>query len=206
MTYAWDLDGDTQFDDSTNAQPTWTYATAGAVTVRLRVTDPFSGTDTDTIQINPVANQAPIATITSPTSSFTWRVDEMISFSGSATDSGAPLPASALSWDIVLNHCQAGGACHEHVIQTIDDISSGSFTAPDHAYPSFLTIRLTATDGGGLTGEDEVAIQPETSVLTIASNPSGAQIQMGVEGALNTFTAPVEITAIVGGSITVNAP
>ncbi|HEY3427605.1 MAG TPA: PQQ-dependent sugar dehydrogenase, partial [Acidimicrobiia bacterium] len=206
LTYAWDLDGDTQFDDSTNPQPTWTYTTAGPVTVRLRVTDPFLGTDTETIQISPVANQAPVASITAPVSSLTWRVEEMISFSGSATDGGAPLPASALSWEIVLNHCQPGRACHEHVIQNIDDVSSGTFTAPDHAYPSFLTIRLIATDTGGLTDEDEVSIQPETTVVTIASNPSGAQVQAGVEGVLDTFTAPVEITAIVGGSITVNAP
>ena len=206
LTYAWDLDGDTQFDDSISPQPTWTYTTAGAVTVGLRVTDPFSGTDTDTIQVNPVANQAPIASITNPPGSFTWRVDEMISFSGNATDGGSPLPASALSWEIVVNHCQPGGACHEHVIQTIDDVFSGSFTAPDHAYPSFLTIRLTATDSGGLTGEDEVSIQPETVVLTLASAPLGAQVQAGVEGALDTFTAPVEITAIVGGSLTIGVP
>jgi hypothetical protein len=39
LTYAWDLDGDGQFDDSTAAKPTWTCNSAAAVTVRLRVTD-----------------------------------------------------------------------------------------------------------------------------------------------------------------------
>ena len=39
ITYAWDLDGDGVFDDSTAAQPTFTYTQTGSFTVRLRVTD-----------------------------------------------------------------------------------------------------------------------------------------------------------------------
>jgi plastocyanin len=40
LTYAWDLDGDGAFDPgATGATATRTYATAGTVTVRLRVTD-----------------------------------------------------------------------------------------------------------------------------------------------------------------------
>ena len=40
LTYAWDLDGDGAYDDSTAAAPSFTYTTAGVVTVRLRVSDP----------------------------------------------------------------------------------------------------------------------------------------------------------------------
>src|SRR6185436_2905414 len=39
LTYAWDLDGDGDFDDSTVAQPSFTYTGTGAWTVRLKVTD-----------------------------------------------------------------------------------------------------------------------------------------------------------------------
>src|SRR4051794_30668794 len=39
LPYAWDLDGDGAYDDSTAAKPSFTYTAAGAVTVRLRVTD-----------------------------------------------------------------------------------------------------------------------------------------------------------------------
>ena len=39
LTFAWDLDGDGQYDDSTAAKPSRTYTQAGNVTVRLRVTD-----------------------------------------------------------------------------------------------------------------------------------------------------------------------
>ena len=40
LTYAWDLDGDGAYDDSTAAAPSFTYPTPGVVTVRLRVSDP----------------------------------------------------------------------------------------------------------------------------------------------------------------------
>ena len=53
LTYAWDLDGDGAYDDSTAATPSFTYTTAGTVTVRLRVTDPggLQGTATTTITV-----------------------------------------------------------------------------------------------------------------------------------------------------------
>ena len=40
LTYAWDLDGDGAFDDSTASQPTYTYTQPGSYTAALRVTDP----------------------------------------------------------------------------------------------------------------------------------------------------------------------
>ena len=40
LSYAWDLDGDGAYDDSTVAAPSFTYPTARVVTVRLRVRDP----------------------------------------------------------------------------------------------------------------------------------------------------------------------
>ena len=38
-SYAWDLDGDGAYDDSTAAEPSFQYTAAGTYTVRLRVTD-----------------------------------------------------------------------------------------------------------------------------------------------------------------------
>ena len=81
-----------------------------------------------------------------------------------------------------MNHCEDGGTCHEHVIQTITGATSGSFTAPSHPYPSFLTIRLTATDSGGLTNLAVVDLQPNTTVITIDASPAGLSVEAGVEG------------------------
>jgi PKD repeat protein len=52
LTYAWDLEGDGQFDDSTAVAPTFTYSTAGSYPVTLRVADGNGGTDTDQITVS----------------------------------------------------------------------------------------------------------------------------------------------------------
>jgi PKD repeat protein len=59
LTYAWDLDGDGQLDDSTAAQPSHTYA-AGSYTVTLQVSDGHGGSDTETVAIT--ATAPPVAT------------------------------------------------------------------------------------------------------------------------------------------------
>ena len=46
LTYAWDLDGDGAYDDSTAAQPGYTYLSTGSYQAALRVTDDRGGTGT----------------------------------------------------------------------------------------------------------------------------------------------------------------
>jgi len=52
LSYAWDLDGDGQFDDSTLVDPSFTYTSGGTVVVGLEVDDGNGGTDTDTVTIS----------------------------------------------------------------------------------------------------------------------------------------------------------
>ena len=145
LGYAWDLDGDGAFDDATTAQASWNYTAAGAYTATLRVTDGQGLSDTDAVTIT-VGNTAPTATINTPTAGTTWKVGDTISFSGSATDAqDGTLPASALSWDLVLHHCPSN--CHTHPLQSFSG-AGGSFTAPDHEYPSYLELRLTRPTRG----------------------------------------------------------
>ncbi len=100
LTYAWDLDGDGAYDDSTAPQPQFTYTSPGNVTVRLRVTDPLGAQDTESILIS-VGNSPPTAVINQPTGAFTWHVGENVAFSGQGTDpETGNLPASALSWQV----------------------------------------------------------------------------------------------------------
>ncbi|MBL8955893.1 MAG: thrombospondin type 3 repeat-containing protein, partial [Myxococcaceae bacterium] len=202
LTYAWDLDGDGDFDDSTAVAPQYTYLVSGTVTVGLRVTDAQGGSSTATASIS-ASNTAPTAIIDTPPATLTWAVGDTLTFSGRGTDAqDGALPASALTWEVILQHCPGG--CHEHVVQTFTGVASGSFTAPDHEYPSHLTLRLRVVDSGGLPHVTTVDLQPRTVVLTVESVPPGLGIALGSASRATPFTT----TVIVGSqnSITVGSP
>ncbi len=198
LAYAWDLDGDGGYDDSTVARPTYTYTTQGTVTAALRVTDPSGASGTKTVTIS-VGNTAPSATITGPAAGTTWKVGDVIAFAGSATDpQDGALPASALKWSLVQQHCPSN--CHEHPVQQFTG-ASGSFTAPDHEYPSHLELRLTATDSGGLSTTVSRRLDPRTVALTFQTNPGGMRVAVNATESVATFTR----TVIVGSANTISA-
>ena len=199
ITYAWDLDGDGAFDDSTATRPTYTYTASSSYTAALRVTDTGGLLSTATVTIN-VGNTPPTATITAPAAGTTWKVGDLISFSGSATDQqDGPLPASALSWKLVQQHCPSN--CHQHVVQSWTGVASGSFNAPDHEYPSYLELWLTATDSGGLQDTKILRLDPRTVVLTFQTNPGGLRLAVNGSEATATFTR----TVIIGSTNTISA-
>ena len=200
LQFAWDLDGDGAFDDSTMVRPTHTYTSAGTVTATLRVTDRAGATDDQSITISVGGNTAPTAVINAPGAGTTWSVGDVINFSGSATDAqDGALPPSALTWNLVMNHCPSN--CHKHPVQSYAGVVGGSFTAPDHQYPSYLELELTATDSGGLTATTVVRLDPRTVQLTFQTSPGG--LQLAVNG--TAAKAPITRTVIVGSSNTVSA-
>jgi glucose/arabinose dehydrogenase len=146
------------------------------------------------------ANTQPTPTISAPTAGTTWAVADVISFSGSATDAeDGTVPASGLSWTLIMHHCPS--TCHAHEVQTFAG-ASGSFAAPDHEYPSHLELRLTATDSAGSSGNASVRLDPKTVNVTFSTQPSGLQLAVGG----SSQAAPFQRTLIVGSTVSVSAP
>ncbi len=200
LTYAWDLDADGAFDDASTATASYTYSQPGSYTATLRVSDPSTASDTASVTIS-VGNTPPTAVIDTPPAGTTWKVGDIIAFSGHATDpQSGNLPASALTWALVLLHCPS--TCHEHPLQTFSGTASGSFVAPDHEYPAHLELRLTATDSGGLSHTSIVRLDPQTVDLTFQSSPTGLLLAVGSTSQPTPFTR----TAIMGGSLSISAP
>lgn len=205
--YSWDLNGDSVFGDSTSSTPSYTYTTPGTYIASLRVTDKHNATNTSSVTIS-ANNTAPTAVIDTPgansclSANPCWIVGQTINFSGHATDQqDGNLPASGLSWSIILHHCTDLG-CHTHTVQNVLGVASGSFTAPDHDYPAYLEIQLTATDSGGLQNTTSVLLYPRTVNFTLQSNPSGLQLNInGVSG-----TTPFVHAVIVNSNNSVSAP
>jgi glucose/arabinose dehydrogenase len=205
LTYSWDVNGDGVFGDATGPTASYTYTAAGMYQPSLRVTDDQGATGTASVTIT-AGNTAPTAVIDTPPPSLTWKVGDTISFSGHATDTqDGTLPASALTWSVIMHHCFTPTDCHDHVIQTVPGVSSGSFTAPDHGYPCWIELRLTATDSGGLASTTSVRLDPKTALLTFKTNPGGLALTgLGVNESL--VRTPYSVTVVIGSSNSVSAP
>jgi glucose/arabinose dehydrogenase len=189
LKYSWDLNGDRTYGDSTAGRPSFTYTKAGVYRVGLTVTDTNGASARDIVAIS-VGNTPPAATITAPTSNLTWAVGDPIAFDGSATDpQNGTLPPSALSWSLILHHCPSN--CDTHVIQDFKGVRSGSFNAPDHDYPAYLELRLTATDSGGLKDTQTVRLDPKTVQLSLKSSPPALSLTLNAVSARAPFTRTV---------------
>jgi hypothetical protein len=151
-----------------------------------------------------VGNSAPpVATIASPPPTLLWSVGDTINFSGGATDDeDGTLPASALDWEMIVQHCGTPKDCHAHEVEHVSGVDHGSFVAPDHEYPSYLELRLTAQDSGGLVHTEIVNILPRTITQHFRSSPDGLRLVVGS----NSIVTPFDRVAIQGSSVSISAP
>ncbi|MGI5212315.1 PQQ-dependent sugar dehydrogenase [Plantactinospora sp. CA-290183] len=201
LDYQWDFTGDGTVD-ATGVTATHTYPAVGTYSARLRVVDMGGLADTATVQIR-VGTSAPVPVIDLPTAALRWVVGQTVSFAGRATDpQEGELPPSALSWQLVNRHCGTAEDCHTHPVREVDGVAAGTFLAPDHEYPSYLELTLTATDSGGLTGSTTLRLDPQTVKLSLASNPSGLRLNLNGK----TFTTPTVTQVIAGATTTLSAP
>ena len=99
-----------------------------------------------------------------------------------------------------MRHCPDD--CHSHIIETFTGVKTGSFTAPDHEYPSHLLLGVVVTDSGGLQAQDEVELFPSTGAVGGATSPAGIPITVGPA----TGTPPPAVTGIVNSTVGVSAP
>jgi glucose/arabinose dehydrogenase len=197
------LDGqlviDKWFDQAPTTYTATVNVTAGDHEVKVEFYE-HTGTAVAQVSWQPVGSP-PTAVIDTPTAGTTWKVNDVISFSGHATDpEDGQLGSSALSWSLVLQHCPSN--CHTHSLQSFPATASGSFAAPDHDYPSYLELSLTATDSTGLQHTVTRRLDPQTVPLTFQTSPTGLTLSVGGVPA----TAPFTRTVIVGSSNSITAP
>ena len=203
ISFAWDLDGDGAFDDSTLAKPSKSYS-AGTWLPAVKVTDSLGASSVQGFVITS-GNTAPTPVIDTPSASLKWTAGQTIAFTGHATDpEDGALAAAQLSWRVILHHCTGPlpTDCHQHIIQDFAGVAGDSFQAPDHDLPAHLELRLTATDSAGLSTTVSRQLDPQTVSLTFATNPTGLTLTAGS----TTRVAPFAHAFIVNGSVSLNAP
>ncbi|MDQ6907407.1 MAG: PQQ-dependent sugar dehydrogenase, partial [Chloroflexota bacterium] len=204
LSYSWDFgDGSTP---SPEANPSHIYElTCGSAACKyvatLTVTSSVSGAN-GSVGVTIGVGQPPVATITAPGPSLTYKVGDTIAFSGSATDSlDGDVPPSDLSWQVIVHHCP--GNCHTHFLLRRSGVAADSFTIPDHGDNSYFEIILTATNSAGVPNSNSVSLHPQTARVTLQTSPTGLPIVY--DGGV-TYTTPHTFDSVVGSRHTITAP
>jgi hypothetical protein len=87
-------------------------------------------------------------------------------------------------------------------VQTFAGKRRGSFETPEHEFPSFLKLRLTATDSDGLASTRTIALRPKVAKVTLHSEPTGLVLGLNDEYG----PTPVTRKVIVGARFVLVAP
>jgi hypothetical protein len=189
LTYAWDLDDDGQFDDSTSQTPTFTrVGRDGAFVVRVRVTDQHGAfADDDAVvtvtNVAPTVSLAAISTVTENTTT---------SISGVVTDAGWLDPLTAtVDWGDgtsstatgVLENSEPGAALTYSATHTYGD--DGVFTVTVCGRDDDTTSAPCAVRTATVTNTNPTA----TIDLSSATLVNGVPTIIATEGQPTAFSA-----------------
>jgi glucose/arabinose dehydrogenase len=204
LHFAWDLDGDGQFDDGTAAKAEHTYTESENETARVRVKDDVNHSDVALIDLYPGDEGPPDISIVKPGPDLKWAIGESLEYEATAIDPdgeefGSGPGTLTPHWQFVLEHCPA--FCHDHPLTSSDTVS-GEFSIPPHEYPSHLRLEFSATDSRGLSATKAVQAYPRLIEVGVGSNPPGVPLTLDGTTLANPFTA----TTIAGGRVAVSAP
>ena len=183
----------------TVANVTHTYNQNGVYTARLTATSGGQDSLSDPIDIR--VGSPPTATILMPFDGAPFRAQDIITYSGSATDSDGPLTDSSYTWIIPFHHDD-----HTHPGHGPVQGPSGDFEIPntDHDYrdDTSYEITLTVTDADGLTGSDTLFILPDKVDIVFDTLPQG--LSFGIDGV--STQAPFVLDTLIGFQHVLSAP
>jgi PKD repeat protein len=186
LSYAWDLDNDGAYDDSTAASPKWAYGDNGSHTVGLQVTNSSGYTDTTSISFN-TTNVAPTVTIdlsdlAGMQEGDTRTVDATFSDPGwldsyqGNVDLGTTYrddvtPAVSVTTEGGKGSGDAGGATSDQGTATAEVTYGDNGT---------YTVTVDITDDDGAVGSDDADATVANVVPTATIDGSGEQVYDGV--------------------------
>lgn len=170
---------------------------AGQYTVT--VTNTVSSVTSNAATLTVSSNALPVAQITSPTAGTTYAGGNIISFSGTASDTeDGTIPASSFDWVITFHHDN-----HIHPGPAVaSGVPGGQFTIPntgETASNVYYRIHLIVTDSQGAIDSSYIDILPRIVTITLQTAPVGLTVTLdgqpvvapytftGVEGILRTL-------------------
>lgn len=170
---------------------------------RLIVTNGFGTIASEPATLTVTTNRAPVAAIAAPALGARFNAGDTIAYAGSATDpEDGPLPASAFSWrvDYFTNTVE------RPFVPLTAGVAGGSFTIPTVSPYTladvFYRVTLTVTDSGGRTATATRDLAPNTSRVTLRTEPPG--LQLFLDG--QPYAAPTSFVGVVGLTRPLDAP
>jgi glucose/arabinose dehydrogenase/chitodextrinase len=155
---------------------------------RAVVTNDFGDAISDEAILTVTTNQPPSATITEPAAGALYSAGEVITFAGTGTDpEDGFLPPAGFTWQVDFHH-----ADHHHpFIPPTAGATGGSFTIPTSGETSadvWYRLYLTVRDSDGAIHTTYRDLLPRTSRITLASNPSGLQLELDGQPMVTPFS------------------
>ena len=204
LSYQWTFgDGTT----STDANPTKTYDAKGVYSARLTVS-----AGGDQARSQPIVIQVgipPELTVSAPVEGQLYRAGDTITYNAFARDAaGLDLNDADIKTEVRLHH-----GSHFHPFVGPLTGRAGSFTIPTTGEASADTsyeIKVTATDGNGLTATKVVNVFPRKTEISLETSPAGLGLSAdgipvstprtftGVEGFQRELSAPSSAVALDG--------
>lgn len=179
FTYAWDFNDDGRID-STEPNPTFTYAVAGVFTARLTLTDQSGKTGTATVQIT-AGNTAPVVEIVSPPAGGIFDFGDEVPFRVTVTDpEDGDIDCTRVQVDYALGHdSHSHGLVQEHacegVLTTMADEGHG-LDANIYGVLAATYTDLGAGDLPALTGQTAIVLQPRLRQAEHYGEAQGIQV------------------------------
>ena len=173
LIYEWDLDGDGEFDDSTEAAPSHTFLQGGTFVVHAAGHRHLRAPSTPTRSRSPSA--------AGPSARSTPRAGHHVGGRRRRSRSRARPPTRG------RRRCpprhSTGASSLVHCTRPATAMSTSSRTCrtpppvrsprPTTRYPAYIEIRLTATDSDGETEHEDAAARPAHRTLNLNSSPPG---------------------------------
>lgn len=137
------------------------------------------------------ANEAPVATISTPTDGSSYQAGEAVAFSGTGfDDEDGTLGAAAFAWKVDF---YVDGVPSAFMAETTG-ITSGTFTPATTGETStdvFYRITLTVTDSKGVKHTTTRDVVPELKNITLTTNIVGLELRL--DGAVVTSGSPISV-------------
>jgi hypothetical protein len=194
LTYAWDADGDGEFDDGTMNFLSFSYATAGLYAVRVKVSDGEHVTQAmHTVTVAEDAGLAPVIDLLMPS---LVRSGRPTSFYAGASDPDSGLFGTG----VTLTFDMDGDG-------EFDDTPAGTFGSYSWTFPASgtITVAVKATDATGRSSIDTVEVTPDSlnAAPNITLNVDG-QFLPGSPITLTAFALDPDGGDVAGANVTID--